>query len=362
MSPWAAAKALVGRFINRAPEPSTGTVRVDGDDKTLGVSTEWAESTVDWTDLISPPVESGWTTEELDMGNIAFRAVVTETADQVRNSGIFDGEIWEAIHGGESIEAAVVHGRLTEKYPHWRVSTTEAWEKFGSKIPVGEIPIMMAREGYGQYDALWRIGAGEGCGMAILVSDDATLRAQWLEAVGAGLDAHWPGMIMGVVLSDKVAKSTLDSNRNRGLLPVKGEGAARALHDFRLGKGYPEKRILIADLGRVGRKNTSLVGQIVAAAKEGKKSGNVGVVATMSVADYVAWQKSTNKYWSSALDQAGLVVGGLTDMDAAEQVARAYSGDKNPALAARLMGLDQTKVAMLAGVDRVIEGWILCKR
>lgn len=361
MSLKAGLKDFVDRVINRAPATGSGRVRDGADDKmTGGIPIDWSQKTIDW-DTFNPedPIaNSGWSDEALSIGFRAFNEVVIEGAAKARE--IFDVEIWEAIRGDQTLETVVMHGKLND-YPIERVSAQEVWEKNGHKIPPGEIPIMMAKDKYGKEEALWRVGAGKGCGMAILVSDDSLLRKQWISAVTTGLDAHWPGTIAGAVLSENVWEPVQNLDHNRVILPIHGESAKKALAKFRSGKGYPGKRILIADMGRVGRVNPSLVGEIVAAAREGKESGDVGVIATMSVGDYEGWNRSLHRHWNRALVGAGVFTGGYLDMDTAERTARAFSRGSNPEMAEILMGLGNTRIAMLAGVrvDQIVEGWIL---
>lgn len=366
MTPGAAWSVFWERVLNTAPNKDSGKVREAGQNSELWIPMDPIRTTLD-TDVFDASKiiqEPTWSAEALEVGFRAFNDAVMEGAEQVRASGLFDQELWETIRGkGTTIETVVMKGQLNA-YPIGRVSALEAWEKFGQGIPIGQIPIMMAKSKYGKEEALWRVGAGKDCGMAILVSDDRSLRKQWIDAVTTGLDAHWPGMIVGAVLSENVWEPVKNLDHNREILPILGESAKKAMADFRSGKGYPGKRILIADMGRVGRANPSLVGEVTAAAREGKESGNVGVIATMSVGDYVAWQRAPERFWNRALLGAGVFAGGFTDMDAAEMTARAFSRTNNPEMARKLMGLEDTRVAMLAGVreEDMVEGWILGKR
>ena len=363
MSFSAGLKDLFRRIKNEAPTTDSGKVRTDGDATFWGISTEPLEKTTDWTveSPTSAVVNPGWSEEQLNVGFEAFHLAVEEGVVWARKT--FDQEIYQAVYGNVPLEVTIMHGKLKEK-PWGRVSANEVWEKYGSKLKTGEIPLLMQKEGYGSYESMLTVGAGKECGMVGLVSDDRDLRRQWFANISVGLDKHWSETLVGAVFSKNVHDPWKNLDNNRGILPIEGVGAIKSLEEFRLGSEYPSKRILIAgDLGYVGRVNPKLVGQIVAAGREGYKSGDVGVVAMMGVSDYEAWQRSAHRYWSRALSGAAVVTGGFFDYDSAERVARAFSKpygrSNNPDMARALMGLEKTAVAALMSPDQFVEGWLL---
>jgi hypothetical protein len=353
----AAARALFESLKNAVPP---GAVREEGHQALWGIPLDPFKRTVDWFSDPEADASSNWNTSA-DFGFASFVEVVAEVAAEAKP---VDAEIWGEAHTGQTLETAIAKGHFNEKLRGERATAEYVWEQFSGQIDPGELPVMMTANGYGTFDSIRSAGAGIGCGLTVLVSDDKVLRSQWLKAVETGINNHWSGTIMGLALRGDTTRPILDPASNRGILPIFGDTAIQSIRNMRSGKGYDSKRILVVgNLNRVASANTRLVGEIMAAGREGSKSGNVGVVAMMGVDQYTAWMHSPDKYWNLALRGASIVTGGFADYDVRARVANAYmvpfGGGEDREIKMKLMELEKTRVAVLLGPGRIEEGWLL---
>lgn len=237
-----------------------------------------------------------------------------------------DHQIWNHYYPGLKPEQ-VVHGLYNtgggiKSLPAWwRVKSEDVWEMRRDEPIPGEVPVgMSTSRDYGKLKSRVSCGAWVGNKPTILVTDDRDVTDQWAQSYAVAL-ANQTEETLGLVIT-----MTGNSDWNGSVMIESAGGADTGdyLDSCIIGAdGYKNKRVvLVENLSQVVEANPSLTGKLVEAAILGEAKGEVGLMMTVKVPEFLAMGKSPNRGIRSLLGMSDIVTGGFTDNIIPMEVAK----------------------------------------
>lgn len=284
--------------------------------------------------------------------------------DMVRNQS-YDPEIWKAIYQDSSPENIIQQhygkGGLNALKTVHRVRPGELWRKHEGVLRDDEAPVMMIADGYGTPDSRISIGAWPGNTPLVIITDELMQKVlfdtSFVESLG-----HHPNNKLGFRITPGKKGEVWDDN-NLSTMSAKDPVASE-----RLGliadrdPDYRESQLIeVCELDKVATENPNLFRQICGLATLGRTRGGVGIAATMSPADVIAWSESGSNLQKDFLNGARFVIGSVLDSVTATLLGKTLAPrvDMKPEdLAEKMLYTGGSQVAFVD--DKVFEiGWLI---
>ncbi len=320
-------KFRVREFFSRVANPVAnerrGFKRTEGDESFWGLPLHPFLRTLDVVQTQDEGPMNWWSNlaEMMDFYNKAL----DQAGEMVKNTP-YDEEIWVARYGKDSPKRVIAkHGNdggiKALKTVH-RIRPGELWRANESKLRHDEVPVLMLVHDYGNISSRVSFGAWEGNTPLVLISDEpmqhVLFDTSFVEATG-----HHPKEKLGFRITPGKNKEVW-AHGNLSTMSAQDPVTPIRLHEIGAEKeGYRNHQIIeVCDLARVVDQNPHLMHQISQLSKLGHERGGVGMAATMTPADVIAWSERGTHSQKEFLNIARFVVGTVLDSVTATQLGK----------------------------------------
>lgn len=314
-----------------------------------------------WQDSGNEPVEWWSHVEEIFE---FYNEQLKEAGNMVRNQN-YDYEIWQAIYQkAEPEEIVQKHygkGGINALKTTHRIRPGELWRKHEAVLRDDEAPVMMLVDGYGTPESRISMGAWQGNTPLVLITDELMQGALFDTSFVESLNHH-PDEKLGFRITPGKKSEVWDEN-NLSTMSARDPVASERLG--LIADRHPDYRrsqlIEVCEIAKVANESPNLFRQICGLATLGKTRGGVGIAATMSPAEAIAWSEKGTKLQKEFLNQARFVVGTVLDADTATHLGKTLAPrvEMTPEdLAEKLLFAGGSQVVFVD--DGVVEmGWLI---